>query len=121
MKSNAASRRTSEELKSKLANVLLFNISDPRLEMITITDVEVSKDRETADVYVSAAHDRYDEVMAGLNAAKGRIRSLVGKSLGWRVTPELRFRIDRSVDAAQRIASVLGEERTWLDSISEQH
>lgn len=120
MKTSAASRRTAEELRAKLANVLLFSISDPRLEMITITDVEVSKDREVADVYVSAAHDRYDEVMAGLEAARGRIRSLVGKSLGWRVTPELRFRIDRSVDAAERIATVLGEEQKWQSSITDQ-
>ena len=42
--------------------------------------------------------------------AKGRIRSLVGKSLGWRVTPELRFFIDPSVDAAERIASLFSDE-----------
>lgn len=120
MKTNAASRRTAEELRAKLANVLLFSISDPRLEMVTVTDVEVSKDREVADVYVSAGKDRYEEVLAGLEAAKGRIRSLVGKGLGWRVTPELRFRIDRSVDAAERIATVLGEERQWADSITDQ-
>ena len=48
--------------------------------------------------------------MEGLEAAKGRIRSLVGKSLGWRVTPELRFFIDPSVDAAERIASLFSDE-----------
>lgn len=120
MKQNAASRRTSEELRTKLANVLLYNISDPRLQLVTVTDVEVSKDREVADVYISADKDRYDEVLEGLEAAKGRIRSLVGKSLGWRVTPELRFRIDRSVDEAERIAAVLGEEQKWQSSISDQ-
>lgn len=110
MKQNSASRRVNEELRAKIANVLLFHISDPRLDMVTITDVEVSKDREVADVYVSASADRYDEVMEGLGAARGRIRSLVGKNLGWRVTPELRFRIDHSVDAAERIAQLFSEE-----------
>ena len=113
MKQTPASRRAAEELRAKLADVLLFQISDPRLELVTITDVEVSKDREVADVYVSADKDRYDEVLAGLEAAKGRIRSLVGKKLGWRVTPELRYKIDRSVDAAERIATVLEEEHKW--------
>ena len=120
MKQTPASRRAAEELRAKLADVLLFQSSDPRLELVTITDVEVSKDREVADVYVSADKDRYDEVLAGLEAAKGRIRSLVGKKLGWRVTPELRYKIDRSVDAAERIATVLEEEHKWQSSITDQ-
>ena len=110
MKQTPTSRRVNEELREKIANVLLFQIADPRLELVTVTDVEVSKDREVANVYVSAEARRYDEVMEGLEAAKGRIRSLVGKSLGWRVTPELRFFIDPSVDAAERIASLFSDE-----------
>ena len=110
MKQTPTSRRVNEELREKIANVLLFQIADPRLELVTVTDVEVSKYREVANVYVSAEASRYDEVMEGLEAAKGRIRSLVGKSLGWRVTPELRFFIDPSVDAAERIASLFSDE-----------
>jgi ribosome-binding factor A len=45
--------------------------------------------------------------MAGLASAKGRIRSLLGRSLTWRVTPELIFAIDRSTDEAMRIAEAL--------------
>lgn len=120
MKSNAASRKASEELRAKLTSVLLYNIADPRLDMVTVTAVEVSKERDVADVYVSADKERYDEVLAGLAAAKGRIRSLVGKSLGWRTVPELRFRIDQSVDEAERIAVVLGKERSWQNSISDE-
>ena len=110
MKQTPTSRRVNEELREKIANVLLFQIADPRLELVTVTDVEVSKDREVANVYVSAEASRYDEVMEVLEAAKGRIRSLVVKSLGWRVTPELRFFIDPSVDAAERIASLFSDE-----------
>lgn len=110
MKQSPTSRRVNEELREKIANVLLFQIADPRLELVTVTDVEVSKDREVANVYVSVEASRYDEVMEGLEAAKGRIRSLVGKGLGWRVTPELRFFIDPSVDAAERIASLFSDE-----------
>ena len=121
MKQTPASRRSNEELRSKIANVLLFNIADPRLQMVTVTAVEVSKDREVADVYITADADRYDEVLEGIEAASGRIRSLVGKNLGWRVTPEIRFKIDHSVDAAMRIAEVLGEEQQWQDSITDQH
>ena len=110
MKKTEATRKTSEELRARVANILLFEVSDPRLQMVTVTGAEVSKDREVADVYVSADSERYEEVAAGLEAAKGRIRSLVGKNLGWRVTPELRFHIDTTVDDAMRIARALDEE-----------
>lgn len=120
MKQTPNSRRANEALRSKVASVLLFHISDPRLEMVTVTDVKVSKDRSVADVYVAAGKDRYEEVKAGLEAAKGRIRSLVGKELGWRVTPELRFEIDETVDDAEHIAIVLESERKWQDSITRE-
>jgi len=58
-------------------------------------------------VYVSTDPDRYDEVLEGLESAKGRIRSLVGKAITWRVTPEIRFFIDRSVDSGERITQAL--------------
>ena len=57
--------------------------------------------------YVSTDPERYDEVLAGLESAKGRIRSLLGHALGWRVTPELRFFIDEVVDAGMRIDEAL--------------
>ena len=109
MRQSAGSRRAAEELRGKIATVLLTEISDPRLESVTVTGVEVSTDRAFADVWVSAPADRYDEVMKGLESAKGRIRSLVARSLGWRVVPELRFHIDETVDEAAKIATILGQ------------
>ena len=87
MKQTAATRRTGEQLREKLGYILLFEIADPRLDLITITGVEVSVDRAFAKVYVSCEEDRYEEVLEALNAAKGRIRSLLARSLDWRVTP----------------------------------
>jgi ribosome-binding factor A len=74
---------------------------------VTVTGAKVSPDRSVASVYVSASPDRYDEVMAGLESARGRVRSMLGKTLGWRVTPELRFFIDESVDEGAKIAEAL--------------
>ena len=110
MRQSAGSRRAAEELRGKIATVLLTEISDPRLESVTVTGVEVSADRAFADVWVSAPAERYAEVTAGLESAKGRIRSLVARSLGWRVMPELRFCIDGTVDEAERIATLLGRQ-----------
>ena len=109
MKQNNATRRLSQQLIEKLGYILLFEISDPRLDMITLTGAEVSIDRSFARIFVAADETRYDEVMEALGAAKGRIRSLLAHSLDWRQVPELDFRIDRSTDEAQRIARALAD------------
>ena len=107
MKQNNATRRLGEQLREKLGYILLFEISDPRLDLVTITGVEVSIDRSFARIFVSCDGDRYEEVLEALASAKGRMRSLLARTLDWRVTPELDFRIDRSTDEAERIARAL--------------
>ena len=107
MKQNSATRRLAEEAREKIATILMMEISDPRLDLVTVTGCEVSVDRSVCKVWVSADPDSYDEVLEGLQSAKGRIRSLLGRTLTWRVTPELIFQIDRSTDEAQRIAEAL--------------
>lgn len=107
MKQNAASRRLAREAREKIASILMLEVSDPRLDMITITSCEVSIDRSLCRVYVAAQPGTYDDVLAGLESAKGRIRSLLGRSLTWRVTPELDFVIDTTTDEAMRITEAL--------------
>ena len=107
MKQNSLTRRLSAQLREKLGYILLFEISDPRLDLITLTGVEVAQDRSFARIFVSCEGERYEEVMEALDAARGRIRSLLARSLDWRVTPELECRIDRSTDEAERIARAL--------------
>ena len=114
MKQNQHSRRTNEQARVKLANILLFEISDPELALVTITGVEVSVDKSYLRAYVSCDADRYDEVAAALARAKGRIRSILGRSLGWRVTPELDFRIDTTTDEAERISRALEDAPATL-------
>ena len=103
MKQNQYSHRNNEIAREKLANILLFELSDPDLTLVTLTGVEVSVDRSVMRAYVSCERDRYETVSAALERAKGRIRSLLGHALGWRVTPELSFQIDTSADEAERI------------------
>ncbi len=107
MKQNQFSRRTNEIAREKLSWILLFEISDPDLQLVTITSCEVSVDKSFLRVYVSCESDRYEKVLAALKRAKGRIRSLLGHALNWRVTPELDFKIDTTTDEAERIAQAL--------------
>ena len=107
MKQTPATRRLSEQLREKLGYILLYEIADPRLDLVTITGVEVAQDRSYARIFVSCDADRYEEVLGALAQAKGHIRSLLARALDWRIVPELDFRIDRSTDEAMRIAAAL--------------
>lgn len=100
-------RKTDEQVREVIAEIMLTELSDPRLALITVTGTKVSSDRSVASVYVSASPDRYEEVRAGLDSARGMLRSRLGKALGWRVSPELRFFIDESVDEGARMAQAL--------------
>ena len=79
MKQTQATRRLGEQLREKLGYILLFEVSDPRLDLVTLTAVEVAVDRSFARVYVSCDASRYDEVMEALASAKGRIRSQLAR------------------------------------------
>ncbi len=79
MKQGSSSRKVNEQAREVIASILLFEISDPRLNMVTITSCEVSFDRSVANVYYTTEPSRYLDVAAAFEAACGRIRSLYGK------------------------------------------
>lgn len=107
MKRNQNSRRIGEQAREKLAQILLFEISDPDLALITLTGVDVSVDKSVLRAYVSCESERYEAVSKALERAKGRVRSLLGRALGWRVSPEIIWQIDTTADEAERIARAL--------------
>lgn len=115
MKQNQNSRRINNLAREKLANILLFEIADPDLSLVTLTGVEVSVDKSVLRAYVSCEKDRYGQVAGALERAKGRIRSLLGHALGWRVTPELVFEIDTTADEAERIARALQDRPPTME------
>ena len=96
-----------QQAREKLGYILLFAVSDPDLQLVTLTGCEVSVDKSLVVAYVSCDSERYETVTAALARAKGRIRSLLGRALGWRVTPDLVFRIDTTADEAERITRAL--------------
>jgi ribosome-binding factor A len=103
--------KNDEQVRELTATILSRDFNDPRLFLTTVTGAVVSPDKSVASIYVSADPDRYDEVLAGLESAKGRLRTLLGQVLSWRTTPQLRFFIDESIDEGERIARTLAEDR----------
>jgi ribosome-binding factor A len=117
VKSYSRARRTDESVRQALAQILLSEVKDPRVELITITSVVVSPDLRHANVFITTHgdEDRYKQALAGLQSAKGRIRSALGRDLVMKYVPDLHFFIDESVDEGQRISEKLHELR---DSVS---
>ncbi len=111
MKQSASNRKVNEQAREVIASILLFDVSDPRLHLVTITGCEVSYDRSACNVYYTTDPDRYADAQAAFEQAAGHIRSLMAKKLSWRVAPELRFHRDKSVDAAEAIGAALATER----------
>lgn len=112
-------RKVDEQAREVISNILLFYVSDPRLQLVTVTGCKVSFDRAYADVYVSCQPERYEEVLAALDSAKGHIRSVMAKNLDWRQAPELRFHIDETVDAAEKLGKYLAAEKERQSVVSE--
>jgi ribosome-binding factor A len=104
-------RRVSELVHVHLSYLLERETKDPRLGMVTITDVEVTPDATRAKVYftVLGGEEARDEAKQGLQSAAGWLRRELGQRLRLRNTPELVFRYDRSVERGERISAILDE------------
>ncbi len=106
--------RVAALLQAALSEVLLRGVKDPRIGMVTVTGAKMSPDLKHATVYVSVHGDVTVEqsTLAGLASARSFLQAQVGRRLGLRFTPELRFEIDPSIGTAERLEQLLREART---------
>jgi ribosome-binding factor A len=101
--------RMNDRIQQILSQLLLREVSDPRLRNITVTEVQLDPELMYAKVYVSAMGDesRATEVMHGLRRASGYLRREVGKRIRLRNTPELHFHWDHTLEHAERINQLI--------------
>lgn len=101
--------RLDELLRRELETIISFEMEDPRLANVTVTDVDVARDLQMARVYVALLDPdrREQDVLEGLERAKGYIRSQIAGRVQLRRLPDLVFRIDRSLSQAQRVDAIL--------------
>jgi ribosome-binding factor A len=113
MKTYPRSRAMGETVREIIARLLLQECADPRLDLVTVTGVDMSPDMTHANIFVTVHGDeaRVADAMAGLQAAKGRLRTMLGEAIRLRYVPELHFRIDPSIDEATRINDAILRER----------
>ena len=103
-------RRIGQQLQQELAQVLHRDIKDPRVGMVTVNDVEVSRDLSYAKVFVTFFEEDEKivaEKLEALSSAAGYIRSLVAGRMKLRVMPELRFIYDASLVEGMRMSNLV--------------
>jgi ribosome-binding factor A len=121
MVSESRTDRIADRIKRELSLLFMQEISDPRLEGVNITAVDLDREISHADIYVSArdGSDRQKDILAALKRASGFIRSQLAVSISHlRTFPQLRFHWDpipERVDRMDEIFAELDEEKGLED------
>ena len=105
-------RRVGQQIQREIALILQREVKDPRIGMVTVSDVEVSRDLNYAKIYVTFLQrendaERIKEGLQGLTEAAGYIRSLLGSAMRLRVVPELRFYYDQTLVEGMRLSNLV--------------
>ena len=118
MKPFQRSDRVAHKIKQVLSELLLKEISDPRLEMVTITDVKMTADLRIARVYFvsSSGKNSGEDIAKGFRSAMGYVKRKFAQQIGLRYTPDLKFFYDNSFDYGDRIDAVLKKIKTQNES-----
>ena len=108
--------RTADTLREEIAQIVGYELEDPRLSAVTVTDVRLSSDKHAARVYVTIAGDEkeHEAALAALRHAAPYVRKQLGLSLNMPRTPEIHFVRDRVEEEGERVDQLLQEiEREW--------
>ena len=106
---NPRVRRIADRIHVIVAEMLERRIKDPRLGFVTVTEVDVTADLKHARIYVSVlgSEDRWVSSFQALQSARGFVWNWLRRHLDLRVTPEVVFRPDRSMEHAAHIQALL--------------
>ncbi len=111
-------RRVADQIQRELPELLRLEVKDPRIGMVTITEVHVSPDLAHARIYFTTLDEgeARAHTLQGLRRAAGFLRSALGTRLNTRVVPELRFEFDDSVERGARVSRLIDEAVSKKDS-----
>jgi ribosome-binding factor A len=101
--------RLSERIHQEVSVMLAREVSDPRLENLNVTRVDVSGDLRIAKIYVivHGDEDEIAETMDALKRASGYFRHRLAQNIDLRFAPEIRFYVDRSIEKGEHFLQVL--------------
>lgn len=104
----ARHQRVAEQIQRELAELLQFEVKDPRISRVTVTEVEVTNDLAHAKVYYSATGN-LSELEAGLKQAAGFLRSQLARRMLMRTVPQLHFIYDSSIERGFTLSRLIDE------------
>lgn len=109
--SKARAKKIGQRIQEDLAHLLLHEVDDPRLTMVTVTDAEVDRELAFATIYVTSMEgsEEKKEVLEALEGARGFLRSRLAASIELRIFPKLRFEWDNTAEQAARIEELLDQ------------
>ena len=109
MKPTPRTRRVGEQIRRDLAELIRDELRDPRLALLSMTSVEVSRDMAYARIYVTLVGDASERVerVAELNRAAPLLRRELGRRLRLRVIPRLEFRYDEVVERGAQLSALI--------------
>ena len=125
---SARTQRVADQIRREIAVLIQMELNDPRIGMVSVTAVEVSRDLSYAKIYVTVLNSLADsgavnsstlsapgqldkleieENLKALNKASGYLRSLLAKRLTLRSVPKLRFHYDGSVERGRHLSELI--------------
>ena len=118
-------QRVGEQIQRELAMLMHRELKDPRVGMVTVSAVEVSRDLAYATIFVTfLGKDDPKEIeaaIAALQHASGFLRSQLGKIIRMRLTPHLTFKYDESLVRGRELSSLIEEARARDSEIDTEH
>ena len=112
--------RVAEQVRRELAELIRTQLKDPRVGMISITEVEVTADYAHAKVFFStlAGSENLPGVMDGLHNASGFLRRELGKRISIHMTPQLHFVFDQSLERGAGLSKLI-QDAVAISAVSE--
>lgn len=104
--------RVADQIQRELAQLIAQQVKDPRVGMVTITGVDVSREFDHAKIYITVMggdQDAIKETLVGLRAAAGFLRRELGRAIRIRTIPQLHFMYDESIEYGHRLTSLIEE------------
>ena len=109
--------RVNEQVRRELAELIRTELKDPRVGMISLTDVEVTPDYAHAKVFFStlATGDHLQEILTGLEKASGFLRRELGRRIRIHTIPHLHFVFDQSLERGAELSKLIQEANALSD------
>lgn len=103
------SRRVAQQIQRALSELIRRDVRDPRLGMVTITEVRMSPDLSYAQIYYSVLGAERATAQKILNAAAEMLRGPLGRALKLRHAPELRFVVDELIESGAHLSALISK------------